>query len=416
MSKRYPKARYVLPNRVDPPDTVCYKIHVPNDEQHIAAFLGQIYALGRAYSWANDESHTAREVSAVWFSIFNNLKKCGNDAETGFAGAGGGDDDPMIRQNPDNPCELQNSVDGVTWCTWADLSLCVPTGQPSGNQRQPTPGGDPVCYSGVLHANGRFLVPTTASTGDTIQLSKVDGAGTDAGIIWYCSDGEIYFGGACIGGFTDDGGDPLPSAHHMVVIAKVGSVYLDLTSGDPVTVPSGILNQAITLQVNDADLSDNDGQYNVSVCVQNNLPADWSSALNFQLQSYADIIDEVTYGTWVLGSGYEGTATGDPNSLHVVQLVIPLDSCRITSVEFTYDSGGGSGPNQNVQLRYFPGPTIYGTPGTPVSGTNILYGTVGDVSSVVGIIPGINSGTTDVNVILKTMTLRGKGPKPSQLP
>jgi len=410
---------FPIPARPAPVGVRCINVYIPDDDEHMAIFFGAVSLLAKWNSWQRDpEKNGIRAANAWREALYGHptFETCDDNGGGGFAGAGGGDDDPMIRQNPDNPCELQNSVDGVTWCTWADLSLCVPTGQPSGSQKQPVPGGDAVCYSGVLHANGRFLVPTTASTGDTIQLSKVDGAGTDAGIIWYCSDGEIYFGGACIGGGTFDGGDPIPTAHHMVVIAKIGSVYLDLTGGDPVTVPSGLLNEQITLQVNDADLTDNDGQYNVSVCVKNNLPADWSSTLNFQVQSYASIITSLDYGTWVLGSGYEGTPTGDPNSLHVVQIEINLDSCRITSVEMTYTAGGGSGPNQNIQLRTGSSYTPYGTPGTPGNGTGLLYGTVGDVSGVDRITPGINVGTTDVNCILTTLSLRGKGPKPSQLP
>src|SRR5690348_3546194 len=34
----------------------------------------------------------------------------------GSSGADEGDLN-MIRQNPSNPCELQTSIDGVTWCT-----------------------------------------------------------------------------------------------------------------------------------------------------------------------------------------------------------------------------------------------------------------------------------------------------------
>lgn len=40
-----------------------------------------------------------------------------------------GDDDMLIRQNPDNPCLLEKSTDCETWIVWADLSLCNPPTQ-----------------------------------------------------------------------------------------------------------------------------------------------------------------------------------------------------------------------------------------------------------------------------------------------
>jgi len=75
MSKRYPRAKWVLPNVVDPSTSVCYTVPVPNDRFHIAAFLGALQDLGSATQWADDEGHTAKDVAQVWRDIIDELEK-----------------------------------------------------------------------------------------------------------------------------------------------------------------------------------------------------------------------------------------------------------------------------------------------------------------------------------------------------
>ena len=99
MAKRNPRARYVLPITIDPADSICYCIPVHNDPFHVAAFMGQIYALGRAYSWSDDPDHLALDTAAIWLEIFNNLSTCVT---------------PTFRQN--ESCILEVSLDGGdTW-------------------------------------------------------------------------------------------------------------------------------------------------------------------------------------------------------------------------------------------------------------------------------------------------------------
>jgi len=75
MSKRYPRAKWVLPNVVDPTTSVCYTVPVPNEKFHIAAFLGALQDLGSATQWADDEAHTAKEVAQVWRDIIDELER-----------------------------------------------------------------------------------------------------------------------------------------------------------------------------------------------------------------------------------------------------------------------------------------------------------------------------------------------------
>src|SRR5712664_3871192 len=70
---------------------------------------------------------TQAELTAIQEDVFDLMSAfCFSPLPANFqpASGAGGDDDFMLRQNPDNPCELQTSVDGITWCTWADLSKC----------------------------------------------------------------------------------------------------------------------------------------------------------------------------------------------------------------------------------------------------------------------------------------------------
>lgn len=199
---------------------------------------------------------------------------------------GAEEDEPMIRQNPSNPCELQTSIDGTTWCTFADFSLCLPAPrQPGGGTPQPSSGGGQACYRGELTAEGRWVVPTVVSTGDVIALTDVIGAGEDAGVPpWYCPDGTIFFAGACvIGTGGTDSGDPLNTVKHMRLLYKIGGSYYDAMAGS-FTVPSGVANEQVEIQVNDDDLADNTGSYQFQICVTNNqVVGSWSHTFDFAL-------------------------------------------------------------------------------------------------------------------------------------
>jgi len=269
--KRLAPARWVLPVDVNPPDSICFQIPVPNDPQHIAAFLGAIYDLAKPYNWANDAAHTAIDVGAVWLKIFLALRRgCPIPKQLGYADG----DDFMIRQNPDNPCLLENSVDGITWCTWADLSLCL-----SANPAQPTGGGvltPGECrnFRATLDGNGQWLLPVPVSAGYTIELSSLSGGWTDGGGDWNCPNGQSYILGACSGVGGYDGSDPLPSALHAQVIFECNGSFFNALSG-VVPIPGGTPDDSVvTFQMNDATLSDNFGTvgFNVKVCAASVAP------------------------------------------------------------------------------------------------------------------------------------------------
>jgi len=424
MSKRNPKARWPLPLVVNPPGVRCYQIPVPDDIYHLAAFRGAIFELAKAYSWANDDAHTAKDVAAVWMEIFSNLERCADcPPNTGYAGAGGGDDDPMIRQNPDNPCELQNSVNGVDWCTWADLSLCVSGSQPGEGAQQPVPGGGEACYAAKLQASGYVLVPTVVNTGDAVSLVSVSGAGTDGGSNWYCPDGNIFFAGACLGGAGFDGTDPLPSVAHMKIIAKIGAVYYDLTNG-PITVGAGITNGQVTIQVNDATLSDNYGEYSLNVCVTNNQQASWRRIIDLSLGIPLGWTRNA--GLWTPGAGVDYTDDIFGSICYrsaQLSFTMPTGS-YLNQADVTFNQTNGSydvsGSDAAQFIRIVGVATVWATYSSMIAGTNVVRsGSAAAVNGVVDVVLACSAhsssacGSNTGSGRLLKIILAGQGVTPS---
>jgi len=66
MTKHHPG--YLLPPVADA-DRICFRVSVPNDQQHIAAFLGQLAELGFWYNWQRDATHFGKDVAETWRGI-----------------------------------------------------------------------------------------------------------------------------------------------------------------------------------------------------------------------------------------------------------------------------------------------------------------------------------------------------------
>lgn len=412
MKRGWPQARYVLPLVVDPSQTVCFQIEVPKDRYHIAAFLGAIFSLSTPYSWQNDNAHTAILVGAVWRKIFDNLQRdnCCRPPPVGSAGADDGSEF-MIRQNPDNPCEIQSSVDGVTWCTFIDISLCIPAGpQPGGGSPQPSPGGGCQTYHGQFQARNQWILPTVVSTGDTINIPDPTGAADDGGGTWYCPDGQLFFAGNCVGLPTVTGTDPAVAAPHMVIVANIGGTFYNVTGG-VFTVPGGISNQPVVLQVNDSTLSDNNGEYTFDVEVCNNQAGAWTSIFDFTASPFAPFL-VATAGMWVPGVGWVGTAITQPFTLI---LEGHPTSCNITSWDALYDCPSHGGTNDDIRLVL--NSADYATPGPFVTGTNQHFSQAGAIAAVTEMATSMNSGSTaSSNFALKRWTITGTGAKPPEFP
>lgn len=195
---------------------------------------------------------------------------------------------PLIRQNPTNNCILEGSFDNITWVTIFDASKCANFGtNPGTGTSQPKPGGGTSknCYT--LNANSILNLGTPVNTGDVITLdvsgSGWDGTESDFGPLWRCPDGEQFVAGACIGFAHTSSGDPVPTANHMSTIISLNGTFYSIMPGVPFAVPSGVTNITPFIQVNDSNIADNQGSYNVCVTITNNATPTWSqSFLNGQ--------------------------------------------------------------------------------------------------------------------------------------
>lgn len=248
---------------------------MPNDPAYVEAFFGAILDLSSAYKWANDDSHTAiiaaRRMRVMYMSMAeNNCNDClpGN-AVSGDIGIGD------IMQWRQDGCKLQISVanDPVTgdpcWCTVYDGSLCVPNPAPGSGVVPPKSGACQDYNFGFL-AQILTPLPFLVNTGDTLQINSVRGAGTDGSNIWYCPDGSVFFGGACVGGSALNPSDPLNTSAHMCVVLKIGSSYYPFFAAGTFTVPSGVVNQQAFVGVNDNPIGNDAGEYTIDLKYCNN--------------------------------------------------------------------------------------------------------------------------------------------------
>jgi hypothetical protein len=348
MTNQYTKDRWTLPLVIDPDDHYCFQILVPKDRFHLAAFYGAIQALTYSQAWEKDPAHTAAAVSRVWQKIWLKLLEGPNCPDCAPGNLGGFEDEILIRQNPDNPCEIQSSADGIHWCTFIDLSLCRPgSGQPGGGSTQPEPGGGIQCYDFNVAASSAIVLPTVVSTGDIITIAKADGAGNASGEFdWRCTDGQLYFAGTCQEAKTHDGGDPDPSLYHGQIIMLIDGTYYSAIAGTAFTVPGGISDAQVTLQAN-FPLPGASGSYQLNVCVQNNQLPTWLHVLDFRTgtNGFVPWTAPLVSGSDGSFSGGTGFVHGDGevaavNNWYRSVLIQRLFSARITHVEMRFTRSG----------------------------------------------------------------------------
>lgn len=414
-------SRWTLPEVVNPPDSLCVLIPVPNDRYHIAAFLGAIYQLTRPYSWQNDTAHTALAVGAVWQPIFDalRLQMC-SDFDCPITIEESEIDVSVCEQIRFNPAT--GLFEG--WCcgSWSAIS-----GQPSNGfapnsapmNGSPVPGaGQCTVYQGTLNANEQWLCPAVVNTGDTIQITVLRGAWTDGSGIWYGPNSTTYFGGIYVPNTIINGADPLPASPHMGILSKINGAYHYLGDLASFTVPAGVVNKLLILQANDATLSDDSGQITFSITVCNNQPLNWTSIVDFRVSNY---------GSYALGSG--GTVTYTPGVGWVFSLPVTssgysveLDhaAATIIGVQNTVVATTVVLPSGSNQLRKLtPTVTLINPLVDAGSGTQVkTYSNPSGLSStglnwtMAGSVPGDGSGSW----VLQKVLITGTGTKPATLP
>jgi len=271
MARRNPPARWFLPEVVDPVDTLCVTVPVPNEPYHRAAFMGAMLSLARAFNWSNDESHTAIDVANVWDRIYQGLSyvECGEPIY------------PVPIQESEyemSVCEqlrFQNGrLQGLCCGEWTDID--GQQGSIPNAGTQPPPGGDVepgTCqqFNLAIQGNQRVLLPVQVDDGYIITISAAQGGWFDGNPLhaWQCPSGQTYALGACVSAGPTDAGSPIPALPTGRLIAEVGAATLDAYN-TVIVVPNGTGPTDMFLQMNDATLTDNQGSITVTVEVCQN--------------------------------------------------------------------------------------------------------------------------------------------------
>lgn len=406
--------------------------------------LGCLFQLTLSTTWiAADQDQLMQALGAAnnLILIFQQATAGCSTANLGSSGAG---DDFMLRQSPDNPCLLQSSVDGVNWCTWADLSKC--TGQPMqpGNGSPVPPSGKCQDYFGTVLFGSRWLLPVAVSTGDVIKVTNAVGTWASAGDLFLprCPDGLLFFQpesalpelDACIEGTGHtEPGDPAPTINHDSLIGFDGTNYYDCgpaASSTPViiTIPSGINKANFYFLANTPDTTGfGSVQFDVNLC--NNQAASWVATLDFTngpqgfaLDSNANLPAGV--GQWIAAQGWLDTdahaTTGEWRRGVFIHRAVTFQCTRMI-LTLEYELGGSDVAGDEAQFIGNAGTslfaTLFSTPPTTGNPTELDTGPINVAMTdiVLYLISDRNAvgtgGFTGV-IHVKSLQISGTGPNP----
>lgn len=430
---------YTIPDVIDPGAVRCVKVYIPDSLQWLQIFAA---VMDTMCHWKNYElmgDTTAAQCAALMRSInqqYNNFETC-DECEQAI--------EELEYQM--SICEqLRFNSAGVLqgYCCgeWVNIAgqpgqgLTGP-GQPGGATGTLAPGA---CgnYHAVFDAKSQWLVPVVVNSGDVLTFSNATGAGTDGGVsgLWNCPNGQTFFAGACVGVAGPKAGDIAPSIEHMRMIAQINGVWYACNTGT-LTVPGGVVNSQVVIQVNDSALSDNSGSYALDVQVCNNQSTTWTKTFDFTLstQGWAQTpqVGPPVWGvgTWSPGVGWvnsDGYNTPSNESFRGVDITRSgiaafelLSMSMVVSItkgtyfgagEYGYgllSSGGGT-----FTYVYTPNPSV--TNGTNVTVPpgfldNTLQTSLRAINNAGSKIGGI-SGLAGSSII-KSVTITGKGPQPT---
>lgn len=335
-TRRNPKARYVLPDVVNPPGTRCFSVPVPDNVFHVAAFLGQIKALASAYSWQDDQDHTALLVAAVWKDIFDGLEGC--DVQTLLRMSG---DCQWIEYSYDNGVSWSQLVN-VNTCANAAITEAISDGVLTGPGQQPAggevPSNDCWIYNVELQANSRWLCPVPVESGYTVAVENANGGWADGNTItavWACPNGTAYVLGACYGAIDTDPNDPVPTVSHMRLIGFCDDIYMDMYN-TTYEVPDGTPQSHFFLQANDSSLSDNQGSIRCKVTVCNYHL--WCYEWDFTTSQQGFVTQ---YGTtYETGQGFVDGS--QPDGAYIYKTDLPEYVAEKVEIEFNENWGGNN--------------------------------------------------------------------------
>lgn len=276
------------------------------DAKWIPYLLGAISTLAVERTWKDDNERASGEAMNL-LSLFAGALPCSNPAPGGTEV-----EDCMGCCLRVHEGHLQAFSCGV----WADIEggdLNALIGKTAGAPESSGPIPTDESVSNCVNVPADSFIPFGAAVGPgyTVEVTErrgqwSDGTDTIFEIFdWYCSNGAASLVGACAGVTHTESGDPLPTAPHMCLIARIEpDIILDLSNG-PVVIPSHATGTVMQLQANDSVISDNQGT--ISACIKVTNSAGHSASLSLDTGSSATVS---TPFTTVLGKTYRVRVSG----------------------------------------------------------------------------------------------------------
>lgn len=339
-----------IPANVDPPGTRCIQITIPDDDEWEQLAYSVLYrSLALVWTnWKRTGDRTGADLNIRWRQALRTWRHCDNTPITIDNSSLEVDDmaglfEPYCDDQGHCGFHFRCNICGTFHDVALKSDLIV---SPPGTGNQPAPGGGTATYCDLLQANGKIIIPTPVSTGDLIEISAVTGKGNDGTEAnWRCADGNIFYVDCTSTGSIIVGGDPAPSpAPHMSLIALFGSTAYGLYPGGSLVVPAGISNQQPVIQVNDAVITNDVGNYNVCVKITNNSAAVHCHVFNMMdgdnAWRQASVSDPIT-ATWVGGVGWQGVPGQTTPTDSLLEIKRLFAACTITSIRVVYDVNFG---------------------------------------------------------------------------
>lgn len=303
--------------------------------------------------------------------------------------------------------------------------------QPGGGAPQPQPGGGCQTYHATFDADGQFLLPVLVSAGDTLEFSNATGAGWDGATLntWTCPNGQSFFGGACVGIPGPSFRDLTSIVGHMALVAIIDGTYYKAYEGT-ITVPGGVSNAQVVIQVNDDHTYKRAGNYTVDVEVCNNALASWCHYIDFRLTDggFAPItLDSYVQGHYVPGQGFVYSDVLNSTSTAFRRVLIArhgIAAMNISRIEMLYTLAIGTAINPtDFQGGIYtqPGNVAWGDKffSAPLSnGTNVAYSILRAETGVTGIdldlVSASNAslGSLNGNAVITGVRVYGTGSNP----
>lgn len=373
LKRKNPPAKWVLPDAVHPPDSICFKIPVPNNPYYLAAFRGALLNLASARQWGDDPSHTALEVAAVWKAIYDQVVATACDNPPTTIDRLQVEFDTMASIF-DVYCDDQGNCHAEFRCSLCDPYIELATkadliSNPPGTNIQPKPGGGTSNYCNKVSAVDGIVIPIPVSTGDLLEVVSAMGNWGDGGLTSYCIDGNIFYIDCTSAGAAPLAGDFVTGAPHMSMIVRFSTGYYALYPGASLVIPAGVTAEQPFVLANKATLNSGSGAIDTCFKVTNNSVAHWSHTFDFTVSPggwLGQAISDPAIPIWTPGVGWVGQQGISSPLDNFNAIKRDFAATALTEIRFIYSTGANTGGFYGAGIIHgsTTGLTLVGTPGS----------------------------------------------------